>query len=84
MTQQILQVQGMHCASCASVITKKLSALPHIHTVSVNYGNEKANIDFDETKISLEEMNQEIGKFGYTFILPEKQGGSQHNHADTK
>lgn len=83
MAKQILQIKGMHCASCASVITKKLSALPHIHSVSVNYGNEKAKVDFDEKKISLEEMNQEIGKLGYTFISPQNQT-DDHHRAETK
>lgn len=79
MSKQILEIKGMHCASCASVITKKLSALPHINSVSVNYGNEKAKVDFDEKEISIEEMNQEIGKLGYSFILPRKMTDN-HNH----
>lgn len=83
MTKQILQVQGMHCASCASIITKKLSALPHVHSVSVNYGNEKANVDFNEEKISLNEMNQEIGKLGYTLMQPGGHEG-EHHGADMK
>jgi P-type Cu+ transporter len=73
MAKQILQIKGMHCASCASIITKKLSALPHIHSVSVNYGNEKAKVDFDEKQISIGEMNREIEKLGYTFVSPQKQ-----------
>ena len=84
MTTQILQVKGMHCASCASVISKKLAVLPHIHSVSVNYGNEKAKVDFDDSKISIEEMNQEIGKLGYTFVLPQSHAGAQHDHADSQ
>ncbi len=78
MAKQILQIKGMHCASCASVITKKLSALPHVHSVSVNYGNEKAKVDFDETQISIEEMNQEIGKLGYTLVSLQKQAVDSH------
>lgn len=79
MSKQILEIKGMHCASCASVITKKLSALPHINSVSVNYGNEKAKVDFDEKEISIEEINKEIGKLGYSFILPRKMTDN-HNH----
>ena len=51
MTTQILKVKGMHCASCASIITKKLSSVPYINSVSVNYGNEKAKIDYDESRV---------------------------------
>lgn len=84
MTKQILQIKGMHCASCASIIAKKLSALPHIHSVSINYGNEKAKLDFDDTKISIEKMNQEIGKLGYTLITPQTQTDNQHHKANMK
>ena len=48
MSTHTYKITGMHCASCASVITKKLSAVPHVRSVSVNYGTEKAKIDFDD------------------------------------
>lgn len=60
----------MHCASCASVITKRLLALPSVRSVSVNYGTEKATIDFDAARVSIEEMNREIGKLGYALVVP--------------
>lgn len=84
MTKQILQVSGMHCASCASVITKKLSVLPHINSVSVNYGNEKAVIDFDSDNISLHEMNQEIEKLGYALVSSQDRENDGHDHVAIK
>lgn len=84
MTKQILQVKGMHCASCASVITKKLSKLPSIHTVSVNYGNEKVSVDFDEQKTSIKEMNEEVGKLGYEFVPLEGQQDGAHHSTDVR
>ena len=71
MTTQILKVKGMHCASCASIITKKLSTMPHIQSVSVNYGNEKAKIDYDNSHVSIDSMNKEIGKLGYSLVSGE-------------
>ena len=38
MITDTMKVTGMHCASCAAVITKKLTALPHVDAVTVNYG----------------------------------------------
>lgn len=75
MTKQILKIKGMHCASCASVITDKLSAMPHINSVSVNYGTEKVKLDFDDTQISIEDINQEIRKLGYA-LMPHQNRGS--------
>lgn len=81
MTTQILKVKGMHCASCASIITKKLSAMPHIQSVSVNYGNEKAKIDYDNNHVSIDSMNDEIGKLGYSFASENDETKSGHDHA---
>lgn len=81
MTTQILKVKGMHCASCASIITKKLSAMPHVKSVSVNYGNEKAKIDYDDAHISIDSMNDEISKLGYSFVSENNQAKSGHDHA---
>lgn len=81
MTTQILKVKGMHCASCASIITKKLSAMPHVKSVSVNYGNEKVKIDYDDAHTSIDSMNDEISKLGYSFVSENNQAKSGHDHA---
>lgn len=84
MATQIFKIKGMHCASCASVITKKLSAVPHIHSVSVNYGNEKAKIDFDPANISVDEMNGALDKLGYSLSATDVPGKSEHDHIGNK
>lgn len=80
MTTKTLKVTGMHCASCASVIEKKISAIPHIHSVSVNYGTEKAKVDFDNDVVSVEKMNHEINKLGYSLSSVE-ESSMVHDHA---
>lgn len=73
MTSQILKIKGMHCASCAAIITKKVSKLEGIRNIEVNFATEKAKIDFDSQKISIDKMNQEVDKLGYSFINDENQ-----------
>jgi Cu2+-exporting ATPase/Cu+-exporting ATPase len=68
MITKTFKVQGMHCASCSTVITKKLSKLDGVDTVNVNFATEKAKIVFDTTKNTLESMNNEIGKLGYSLV----------------
>jgi len=72
MTTKIYNIKGMHCASCSNIITKKLSKLDGIKSVNVNYATEKANIDFDNSKINILQMNNEIEKLGYTIQDSEK------------
>lgn len=66
-----LKIKGMHCASCARVITKKISALSGVESVSVNYGSEKARVAFDPNTVSIDAMNAEIGKLGYALMSEE-------------
>jgi Cu2+-exporting ATPase/Cu+-exporting ATPase len=83
MATKIFKVNGMHCASCATIINKKLSSIPNISSVSVNYGNEKAKIDYDSDKVSVAEMNMVIEKLGYSLNPNSENVDGAHNHSDT-
>jgi copper chaperone CopZ len=63
MNSTILQVHGMHCASCASIITRKISKLPGVEYIDVNPGTEKATLNFDPQKTNINQMNS----LGYHF-----------------
>jgi Cu2+-exporting ATPase/Cu+-exporting ATPase len=81
MATHIFKVKGMHCASCAAIITKKVSKLPSVTSVSVNYGNEKAKIDFDPNVVPLTTLNEEIEKLGYSLVDESVTNGGGHDHA---
>ena len=72
MTNKILKIKGMHCASCATIITNKVSKLLGVDNVSVNVATEKATIAFNPEIVSVHQMNDEIEKLGYTFIDEDK------------
>jgi len=65
MVKKILNIKGMHCASCSAIIKSKLSKLDGVKNVDVNFATEKANVDFDDNKININKMNIEVGKLGY-------------------
>ncbi len=67
MTTRTYSVKGMHCASCAAIITKKLLKVEGIAEVSVNLASERAKLEFEGGALSAEEVNELIGKYGYTF-----------------
>lgn len=81
-----VNVLGMHCASCASVITRTLKKLDGITNCEVNYGTEKAHISYDPDKTSITRMNTEIDKLGYTLketqSTPNSQDHSMHEGHD--
>src|SRR3989344_6167765 len=78
MITQTLKVKGMHCASCASIIGRKVSDLSGVEEADVNFATEKANIKFDPSKVSVKEMNDEIEKLGYKLVEHEGMDHSTH------
>ncbi|MDQ1281862.1 MAG: P-type Cu+ transporter, partial [Patescibacteria group bacterium] len=80
MATHIFKVKGIHCASCASIITKKVSALPNVNNVSVNYANEKAKIDFDPSLLSIDTINQEVSKLGYSLVSETEMNENSHSN----
>ncbi|ETB63969.1 TPA: cadmium-translocating P-type ATPase [Candidatus Nomurabacteria bacterium] len=82
MKNKIFKIEGMHCASCATIISKEVSKLPGINKVNVNFANEKAKIDFDENKTNLEIMNSSIEKLGYHIV--DQEGSTPYNQMKTK
>jgi Cu2+-exporting ATPase/Cu+-exporting ATPase len=74
MSNQItVPVKGMHCASCAVNIERKLKSIPGVESCEVNYGNDKAKIVYDAEAVSLEQMSKEIEHLGYSLESHGKQ-----------
>lgn len=70
MEQQAFEISGMHCASCGSIVTKKLQKIPGIESCYVNYATERANVLFDKTRVDVDLMNSEVNKLGYSLSSP--------------
>ncbi len=71
MTTQTYSVKGMHCASCAAIITKKLSKVEGIKEVNVNLATETAKLEFDNNSLTPEALNEVINKYGYSIEVEE-------------
>ena len=51
MTQKInLDITGMHCQSCVTLLTKGLQRDPGVKYANVNFATEKVTVEFDDTK----------------------------------
>lgn len=82
MKQETFDISGMHCASCSSIIKKKLSKLPGVNECNVNFATEKANIVFDPTLTSVDQMNSQIMKLGYSLNSKEEHEMVEMDHAE--
>ncbi|NTU96235.1 MAG: copper-translocating P-type ATPase [Chlorobiaceae bacterium] len=68
-------VRGMHCASCAAIISRKLSKLEGVAEVDVNLATEKARIVFQGEPITEEALNELLEKFGYGLVSDNPEQG---------
>ncbi|KKT41216.1 MAG: Heavy metal translocating P-type ATPase [Candidatus Collierbacteria bacterium GW2011_GWA2_44_13] len=66
MTKTTLPVIGMDCASCSNIVNRAIKKTPGVTGSEVNLATEKANIEFDETAVSLDQINDNVKKFGYS------------------
>lgn len=75
-----LDVEGMHCASCASTIKRKLEKLEGIESCEVNVGTEKAQVTYDPQKSSLPQMNNAVSNLGYQLHAPDHKHDLHEGH----
>ena len=70
---QNYKIKGMHCASCANIIERKLKKIEGIGEVNASYATESAQID--QGLISINELNKVIIPLGYSL---------EHDHGINK
>jgi Cu+-exporting ATPase len=73
MQKETLAVKGMTCASCAARIEKVLSAREGIRTASVNLAAETMEVEWDNEKISLDDIAEQVAGLGFELVMPSSQ-----------
>ncbi|NLB35110.1 MAG: copper-translocating P-type ATPase [Elusimicrobia bacterium] len=68
MNTSSLKISGMRCASCAQAIENSLNKLDGVKSASLNYAAEKALIEYDPKKISVEDLIKAVEDAGYSVI----------------
>lgn len=58
-------LSGMHCTSCAGVITKSIEKLPGVDDAQVSFAAEKAHVTFDPRQTNEAAIIAQIKKAGY-------------------
>lgn len=82
MTKSTLKVNGMDCTSCANIVQKTISKTPGVTKSQVSFATETASIEFDPGKTSLNTINENVKKYGYSLqiegsvITPQESGPS--------
>lgn len=65
MKNATLSITGMHCASCATVITKTLSKVPGVANANVNFSTAKATVEYDDAQADEQKLIEAVKAKGY-------------------
>ena len=60
-----LEIEGMDCAHCALAIEKSLGKLEGVTKASVSFPTEKAIVEYDAQRVSMEKIKQAVVDAGY-------------------
>ncbi|OGG12039.1 copper-translocating P-type ATPase [Candidatus Gottesmanbacteria bacterium RBG_13_45_10] len=74
MTKVSFPIVGMHCASCARLIEKKLNKTPGVATAAVNYGSEQATVNYDSSVSTLGDLGSIVSSLGYKAVIATESG----------
>ena len=61
----VLEIEGMVCENCRSKIEKKLQKADGVKKVKVSFESSRAELEYDETKTSLEKIFALVEDLGY-------------------
>ncbi len=67
-----LNVEGMHCGGCESIIENALASLDGIEQVSADYPTGSVDVRFDNDKTDLAEIQKTIEESGYSVVSQEQ------------
>ncbi|MBI2117765.1 heavy metal translocating P-type ATPase, partial [Candidatus Peregrinibacteria bacterium] len=74
MTSQItLAITGMHCASCAALITRKLKKTAGVAEANVNFAAAKAHINFDPGQTNEQNLIAAVASAGYSALIADER-----------
>lgn len=68
MKKVLLKIDGMTCSACSSGLEKYLNKQDGIKIATVNLVMNNANIEYDEKKLTLEQVEKFVEKAGFTSL----------------
>jgi len=66
MNKITFNIKGLHCSSCKTLVEAEVGEMPGVKKIVVLYDKGHAGIEYDETKIGLDEIFAKIKSLGYT------------------
>lgn len=68
MKKIVLGIEGMHCEGCSSRLTRVLNALEGVKEAKVSLEEKKADIEYNEDEVTIEEIKQAVEYAGFQAV----------------
>lgn len=65
MEKIVLKIDGMTCGHCVGKVEKSLKSLPGVEVAKVDLKKGTAKVKYDESKQTLENLNEAVREAGY-------------------
>ncbi len=72
--QKSLKVEGMTCQHCVQIISDSLKNRAGIETVGVNIDKKEVKVEYDEEKVELKQIFNDISALGFEIAEDSKNG----------
>ncbi len=64
----------MHCASCATNVSRALAAIPGVAEANVNLATEQVRVDFEALPVDVEHLVAAVKEIGFELLAPAADG----------
>jgi len=78
-----IQINGVHCKSCKTLIETEIDILPGINRVYVDHVSGQTEIELDDVKANIKDVFKEIKKLNYEPVFSESDTKSKDNNQAT-
>lgn len=68
MVHEVIKVEGMTCGHCKATVETTLTKLEGVSSATVDLAKKEVAVDFEETKITMAKIKEEIDEIGYTVL----------------
>ena len=69
MKKQTFSVPDMHCSNCSMKLESLEDELPGIREINASYHKQQMIVEFDDSKVSAEQIIAAAKKKGYTAVV---------------
>ena len=84
MKKVILSIDGMTCSACSNGLEKYLNKQEGVKTASVNLVMNNASVEYDDKKLTLEDLNKFVARAGFKSLGIDKFEWEQKKNAKEK